>query len=326
MSTITNTKVAIVTGANKGIGYAVVKGLCKKFDGVIYLTSRNTAKGQEAVKELKKLGCNPTFHQLDVNDQDSVNRFKDHIKNTYGGVDILVNNAGIIFKDHIKNTYGGVDILVNNAGIMYTETPENYNNFLTQAQETIATDYFGLLRVSEAFIPLLRKDARIVNVSSSAGHLSRLPSARIVNVSSSAGHLSRLPSTDLRSKFSSNTLTVSQLTELVNQYLKAVKNKTNKEDGWGERSYSIAKIAVSALTRVHQIYFNTEKAEMNIFVNSVHPGYVLTDLNPTGDWSIDEGAKPILYLAVGENNHKGLYIWKDCSVVDWLGETTPQRH
>ncbi|KAI4461126.1 carbonyl reductase 1-related [Holotrichia oblita] len=191
---------------------------------------------------------------------------------------------------------------------MYTETPENYNNFLTQAEDTIATDYFGLLRVSEAFLPLLRKDARIVNVSSSAGHLSRLPS------------------TDLRSKFSSNTLTVSQLSDLVNQYLKAVKNKTNKEDGWGERSYSIAKIAVSALTRVYQRYFNTEKVDMNIAVNSVHPGYVLTDLNPTGDWSIEEGAKPILYLAIGENNHKGLYIWKDCSVVDWLGETTPQRH
>ncbi|KAK9718124.1 short chain dehydrogenase [Popillia japonica] len=286
MSTTTSTKVAIVTGANKGIGYAVVKGLCKKFDGAVYLTSRSAAKGQEAVKELKKLGCNPTFHQLDVNDQESVDKFKDHIKNTYGGVDILVNNAGV----------------------KYNGTPENYNSFLTQAQDTIATNYFGLLRVSEAFIPLLRKDARIVNVSSSSGHLSRLPS------------------TDLRSKFSSNTLTVSQLADLVNQYLKAVKNRTIKEDGWGETSYKVAKIAVSALTRVHQRYFNTEKAEMNISVNSVHPGYVLTDLNSTGDWSIDEGAKPILYLAVGENNHKGLYIWKDCSVLDWQSETTPQRY
>ncbi|GJQ71694.1 hypothetical protein Trydic_g11388 [Trypoxylus dichotomus] len=280
------TKVAIVTGSNKGIGYAVVKGLCQKFNGVVYLTSRNVARGEAAIKKLKELGYHPSFHQLDVNDQESVNKFKDHILTTHGGIDILVNNAGV----------------------MYSETPQDYENFLKQAEDTIETDYFALLRVSEAFLPLLRKDGRIVNVSSSAGHLSRLPSA------------------DLRTKFSSNTLTVSQLNELVNQYLKAVKNKTNKEDGWGERSYSIAKIAVCALTRIHQRYFDNEKRDLNIAVNSVHPGFVLTDLNPVGEWSIESGAKPLLYLALDNHGHKGLYIWKDCSVVDWLASTTPERH
>lgn len=282
----TQTKVAVVTGSNKGIGYEVVKQLCKRFNGKVYLTSRNEENGKGAVKKLKALGLSPEFHQLDVNDQESVNKLRDHIKNTYAGIDLLVNNAGI----------------------MYKETPDDHAKFLQQAEETLETDYFGLLRVSEAFLPLLRQNARVVNVSSSAGHLSRLPS------------------TELRSKFSSDTLTVQQLNDLVNDYLQAVKNKTNAEDGWGQRSYSIAKIAVSALTRVHQRCFDTEKASLNVSFNSVHPGYVLTDLNLDGDVSVEDGAKPLLYLALDAENAKGLYIWKNCKPVDWLAATTPERH
>ena len=85
-----------MTGANKGIGFAIVKGLCKRFKGKVYLTARNVQRGEEAVKKLKDLGYEPSFYQLDIDDQDSVDAFGNYIKITHGGVDLLINNAGIV--------------------------------------------------------------------------------------------------------------------------------------------------------------------------------------------------------------------------------------
>lgn len=74
-----------------------MKGLCEKFNGTVYLTARDVSRGQEAVKKLNGLGLKPAFHQLDINDQGSVDKFRDYIKNTYGGLDLLVNNAAIAY-------------------------------------------------------------------------------------------------------------------------------------------------------------------------------------------------------------------------------------
>lgn len=53
-------------------------------------------RGEDAVKKLKDLGYEPVFHQLDVDDQDSVDTFRNYIETTHGGVDLLINNAGIV--------------------------------------------------------------------------------------------------------------------------------------------------------------------------------------------------------------------------------------
>ena len=95
------TKLAIVTGSNKGIGFATVKGLAKKLqDGWhVYLTSRNEERGQKALEEIKKEGLNNVhFHQLDIDDEASIDKLRDFVKEKYGGIDILVNNAAIAFK------------------------------------------------------------------------------------------------------------------------------------------------------------------------------------------------------------------------------------
>ena len=89
-------KVAIVTGSNKGIGFEIVKGLAKIFDGDVYLTSRNEARGLEAVKALSSEGINVMFHQLDIGDKASVAKLASDIGKAYGGIDILVNNASAI--------------------------------------------------------------------------------------------------------------------------------------------------------------------------------------------------------------------------------------
>jgi carbonyl reductase 1 len=94
-----------VTGSNQGIGLAIVRALCKEFDGVTYLTARNTEAGHKAVEELKKENCNAHFHQLDINDKKSVGELKSYLQSKYGGIDILVNNAAIAFKVVLQNYY-----------------------------------------------------------------------------------------------------------------------------------------------------------------------------------------------------------------------------
>ncbi|KAK3099315.1 hypothetical protein FSP39_002537 [Pinctada imbricata] len=127
-----------VTGGNKGIGYAVVRGLCKSFTGDVYLTARDEKRGMDAVESLSKEGLpkNPRFHQLDITDDGSVKRLRDFLKENYGGLDVLVNNAGIAYKQSSTAPFG------------------------EQAEVTIATNYFGTLAVCNYLFDLLRPHAR----------------------------------------------------------------------------------------------------------------------------------------------------------------------
>ncbi|XP_050249157.1 (+)-neomenthol dehydrogenase-like [Quercus robur] len=89
-------KYAVVTGANKGIGF----GICRKLasNGImVVLTARDEKKGLEAVEKLRESGLSDhvVFHQLDVADHASISSLADFIKTKYGKLDILVNNAGI---------------------------------------------------------------------------------------------------------------------------------------------------------------------------------------------------------------------------------------
>ena len=143
-------KVAVVTGANKGIGLAIVRKLCKEFSGDVYLTARSEDLGRAAVETLEAEGLKPKFHQLDINSSESIETLKRYVVDNYGGVDVLVNNAAIAFK-------------------MRSTAP-----FLEQATVTLKTNFTGTLNIGKAFIPIVRPHGRIVNVSSTAGSLRNL--------------------------------------------------------------------------------------------------------------------------------------------------------
>lgn len=279
-STIMATKkIAVVTGGNKGIGYAIVKGLLEKYDGTVYLTARDENRGKEAVDKLKKLGFNPEFHQLDIDTQESVNKFRDYIKEKYGGLDLLVNNAAIAFKNDATES------------------------FEVQAEVTLRTNYFSLVRVCEAMLPLVKQNGRVVNLSSSAGQLSKIPSE------------------SLRKQLSDEGLTVPKLGELMQSFVDSAKKGTNVADGWGGSAYVVSKVGVSALTRIQQRMLDSETPQRNISVNSVHPGYVDTDMTSHhGVLTIEDGAKAPLYTALEEHGLKGAYVWFNSTAVDWLGE------
>ncbi|CAG2210736.1 CBR1 [Mytilus edulis] len=133
---------AEVTGANKGIGYAVVQALCKQFDGDVLLTGRSEERCKAAVAELQKQGMSPKYHQLDIDDQASINKLRDFVKEQYGGIDVLVNNAGIAFKQSATESFG------------------------EQARVSCGTNFTGTLNVCNTLFPLLRPHARVSNVSS----------------------------------------------------------------------------------------------------------------------------------------------------------------
>ncbi|NXS53755.1 CBR1 reductase, partial [Brachypteracias leptosomus] len=141
---MSNVPVAVVTGSNKGIGFAIVQALCKQFPGDVYVTARDPGHGQEAVVKLQKEGLRALFHQLDIDDLQSIRALRDFLKEKYGGLNVLVNNAGIAFK--VRDT-----------------TP-----FAIQAEVTLKTNFFGTKNVCTELLPLMKPYGKVVNVSSMA--------------------------------------------------------------------------------------------------------------------------------------------------------------
>jgi len=146
-------RVALVTGANRGIGFEVCRQLAGK-DLAVLLTARDAAKATAAADKLKSAGVIEPL-VLDVGDASSIKHAAAEVEQRYGRLDVLINNAGINY-----NTW---------------ETAEKADIDGT-VMETITTNLLGPWRVCQAFLPLQRrsKAARIVNVSSESGSLAHM--------------------------------------------------------------------------------------------------------------------------------------------------------
>jgi NAD(P)-dependent dehydrogenase (short-subunit alcohol dehydrogenase family) len=156
------TRIALVTGANKGIGFEVVRQLARE-GFLVFLGARNEEAGRAAAEKLNReihkegygkghTGAGITFLKIDISKPDSIKQAVDEFAKQSDHLDALVNNAGILLDDD-------KDVL--------TITPEIF-------ETTLRTNTLGPLLVSQAFVPSLKKsDApRIVNVSSGGGQLS----------------------------------------------------------------------------------------------------------------------------------------------------------
>jgi NAD(P)-dependent dehydrogenase (short-subunit alcohol dehydrogenase family) len=142
-------RIALVTGANKGIGFEVARQLARKSFHV-FLGARDEKAGRAAEEKLRKEG-EVTFLKIDIADKANIKRAAEEFSRQADHLDTLVNNAGILLDDD-------KDVL--------TITPEIF-------ETTLRTNTLGPLLVSQAFVPLLKKSAapRIVNVSSGGGQL-----------------------------------------------------------------------------------------------------------------------------------------------------------
>lgn len=220
-------KVVVVTGANKGVGYGTVRQLLlqTKSPLLIYMTSRDEARGQEALTKIQsesdikpKLQNNQVkWHQLDIMDEQSVKSIKDFIVQNHGTLDVLINNAGIATKGDTFNR----DVV----------------------DTTIACNYTATLRMCETFLPIMTSGGRLVNVSSMAGKLHRLD-----------------PS--LQKRFRDPKLTVDDATALLKEFSVGVQDSSPPQ-GWPKAGYAVSKMGVTAMTKALARQYPAEKVQIN---------------------------------------------------------------
>lgn len=141
----------LITGANRSIGLETAKQLSQK--GLfVYLGSRDLQKGEEVVNKLTQEGFNNIKAiQIDVTNADSV----------------------LSAKEIIEKEQGKLDILINNAGVLGDVPQDSSTTSVEKIQQTFDTNFFGVIRVTQTFLELLKKskNARITNITSGLGSL-----------------------------------------------------------------------------------------------------------------------------------------------------------
>ncbi len=141
---------ALITGANKGIGLAIAKGLAEA-GFFVWIGARDQSRGEQAVAQLRDAGLDAGLLELDVAVEDSVYRAAAMLSEQIGALDVLINNAGI-----------AVDM---------TKAPSEVR--MQDMKAVYEVNLFGPVRVTQAFLPLLKNadQARIVMMSSGVGSL-----------------------------------------------------------------------------------------------------------------------------------------------------------
>ncbi|KAF2446749.1 carbonyl reductase [Karstenula rhodostoma CBS 690.94] len=284
-------RIGVVTGANKGIGLAIVRQLTLQYPKsplnngsfLIYLTARDQSRGEAAVqdlhndaqlkqaKALKSDGgqTEVEYHQLDITDQRSLDSFAAHIKKTHGdGIDFVINNAGIALNGF-------------NAELVKT---------------TLGCNYYNTMEACHKFVPLLKPEGHIVNLASMSGHLNKY-------------------SDDVQKRFLA-AKTESDITSIMKDFVSAVEAGNEKEAGYPSAAYAVSKAgligATKALARAEQ-----EKGS-KILVNACCPGYVNTDMTKgKGTKTPDEGAQTPVLLALSDIKGATGQFWQNEKPIEW---------
>lgn len=145
-------KIALITGANKGLGFETARQLGEQNIKVL-IGARDETRGREAAEKLQKDGFDAEFILIDVTDEKTLEAAAKYVEETYGKLDVLVNNAGI--------------------AVEYGMNPNEIS--LEKIRQTFDTNFFGVIAVTQNFLPLIKKSesGRIVNVSSGLGSLTQ---------------------------------------------------------------------------------------------------------------------------------------------------------
>jgi len=145
------TKIALVTGANKGIGFETAKQLAQHNIKVL-LGARNETEGKKAEAALREASLDVTFVKLDISNSTDIDNVRKYIESEYGVLDILINNAAVF----LDGAWFG-----NNTETVPIQT----------LRDTFDINYFGTVELTQALLPAIKKSkaGRIVNISSLSG-------------------------------------------------------------------------------------------------------------------------------------------------------------
>ena len=260
--------VVLITCANKGIGYQIAKRLSEDSSVKCILGCRSLDKGEKAMASLLQQSShkqnNIDLVQLDLHGECASTQHDANDNDNANDNDTIlshVNKHHQAAATYILEKYGKCDVLINNAAVCFND-PSLYGKvphtpFHKQAEITINTNFFGTLSVTNAMLPLLHKSS----------------SPRIINIASSAGRLTILPSQERRNAFASESLTMDQLKAFMNEFVTDAQDGVHAQKGWPNTGYGVSKVGIIALTKLLARQYPA------FMVNSVDPGYCKTDQN-----------------------------------------------
>ncbi|MDX1656203.1 MAG: SDR family NAD(P)-dependent oxidoreductase, partial [Candidatus Competibacteraceae bacterium] len=162
-------KVAVVTGANRGLGFATARLLAQRGMRVV-LTSRTPAKGEAATERLTNEGLDVLHHPLDVTSEDSIAQLGGFVRSRHGRVDVLINNAGVFLDGRNSEESGHSSVFSVSRHTLLA---------------TLETNLVAPLQLAQELVPLMKQQGygRVVNLSSGMGQLAemegRAPAYRI---------------------------------------------------------------------------------------------------------------------------------------------------
>ncbi|CAM4858340.1 unnamed protein product [Rotaria socialis] len=257
MSSTEQKRTILATGANRGIGFLIVKKLAKESppnSTIILLGSRDLKRGEDA---LIQLGSPSNVHvlQLDTSSRESIIRAKDEIKQKYGGqLDVVINNAAIIRKDLSADA----------------------------AREIFGTNYYGVKILNEYLFPLMQENGRIINVSSRAGPIVLYKASQALQERYASSTLTKYQLDQLVEEFISaiETNTLEHL-------------GYNAEPSF--LMYGVSKAALNALTQVEAYEWSNNKNLLVVSVTPGFCATDMTEHAPDAR-PAELGADSILYM------------------------------
>jgi NAD(P)-dependent dehydrogenase (short-subunit alcohol dehydrogenase family) len=261
-------KIAVVSGGNRGIGLEICRALGTRGVRVV-LGCREEDKGRAAQGALAAEGLDVEARPLDVASEGSVRALAEALTAEHGGVDIVVNNAGVAM--------------------------DGFNAEV--ARGTLEINLFGAVRLTDALLPLLRGDGRIVMMSSGMGD---------------RGALSK----ELRARFSTGGLTREALFALARKFVDDVTAGRHTAEGWPSSAYRVSKIAMNAFTAI--VGGELERDGRGILCNACDPGWVRTDMGgKNASRSVEEGARTAVWLAFLPPGGPQGGVFRDEAPLDW---------
>lgn len=204
-------KVIMITGCNKGIGFGILQNLAQRKDDHSFIMAvRSIDGGKKAVKELEeqipKIGERVIVHELDLSKTESIDSFVKWVKESGKKIDCLINNAGVFLR-----------------GQALTEEV---------VRTTFQTNFYGTVDITEKLLPYITD------------------SGKIVFVGSILGSFGRLTSEELKKSFKNPDITREKLFELAKKFFADVKDGTYKEKGWIDQSYRMASLFQNIYVRI----------------------------------------------------------------------------